>query len=486
DKRAEPLIVKDSKFWVMRPQVTLSGVSGIGTLLSGNYIGIEPGKSKAKKLKFIGLEVPPVITVDQPGREFALHADDLGSLSIGSPVYYRRLNVGQVIAYGLGKDEKSFEIKVFVNSPYDKFVQSDTRFWQESGIDLSLGANGLTVRTQSLLSVLIGGVAFEMPPDAAESEPAAANAGFKLYGDRTAAFAVKEKEIQRYVLYPQESLRGLSVGAPVSFLGLQVGEVTEVGIEFNPAAFTLRPRVEIEVYPRRFVAHLSDAATAARRPRTPEERHAFWQRLVDRGLRAQLQSQNILTGQLFIAFEYFPDAPKARIDWAKQPPVVPVMPGGLESIQDKLTNILTKVEQLPLDDIGGNMKKVLESLDRTLEDVNKMVARVDGEVVPDVKKTLGTLDQTLQDADKMLVRVDGEVVPEVKKTLEDLQKSVASAQRVLANTDAALLGPDAPAQQDLRDALQEIARAAREMRVLADYLERHPETLIRGKAQEKP
>ncbi|HWT83049.1 MAG TPA: hypothetical protein VN648_30070, partial [Candidatus Methylomirabilis sp.] len=181
-----------------------------------------------------------------------------------------------------------------------------------------------------------------------------------------------------------------------------------------------------------------------------------------------------------------PDAPKARIDWAKQPPVVPVMPGGLASIQDKVTTILMKVEKLPLDDISRDLKKVLETLDLTLQDVNKMVVRVDGEVVPDVKKTLGTLDQALQNADKMLVRVDGEVVPEVKKTLEDLQKSVTSAQRVLANTDAALLGPDAPAQQDLRDALQEITRAAREFRVLADYLERHPETLIRGKAQEKP
>jgi paraquat-inducible protein B len=480
------LIVEDSKFWVVQPRVTLSGISGIGTLLSGNYIGIDPGKSKRRSKHFVGLEVAPVVTGGQPGREVVLEADDLGALGIGSPVYYRRLNVGQVTAYDLGKDGTSFQIKIFVNAPYDRYVVPDTRFWQASGIDVSLGATGLTVRMQSLLSVLVGGIAFESPLREEVSEPAEANATFKLYGDRTAAFAQVEKEVQRYVLYFNESLRGLSVGAPVNFLGLPVGEVISAGLEFNPATFGLRPRVEVAVYPNRFVAHLSRAAVVVGRPKTQEDRRAFVQRLVDRGLRGQLRTGSIISGQLFVALEYFPDAPKARIDWAQKPPEMPVVPGGLAPFETKVLNILTKLEQMPLEEITGDLRKVLGTLDQNLRDVNRMMTRMDEEIVPEVKKTLGTLDRTLQDVDKMLVRVDGEVVPEVKKTLEGLQRSVVAAQRVLTNTDTALLGPDAPAQQDLRDALREIARAARGIRVLADYLERNPESLIRGKTQEKP
>jgi paraquat-inducible protein B len=486
DKHAEGLIVEDSRFWVVQPRVTLSGITGIGTLLSGNYIGIDPGKAKERSRQFIGLEVPPAVTGGEPGREFLLRADDLGSVGMGSPVYYRRLNVGQVISYNLTPGGKSFEIKVFVNAPYDKFVLPDTRFWQAGGIDVSLGANGLTVRTQSVLSILVGGIAFETPPDAAAAEPAAANAVFTLYSDRTTAFAKVETEVQRYVLHFNESLRGLSVGARVSFLGIPVGEVTYAGLELTPATLAIRPRVEMLIYPNRFVAQLPKGAAPLAKAMSIQQRQAVLDRLVNRGLRAQLQTSNIISGQLFVALDYFPNAPEARVDRTHEPPEFPVVPGGLASFQDKLLTILTKLEQLPLDDLSRDLKKVLGTLDQTLQDVNRMVTRVDGEVVPEVKKTLGTLDRTLQDADKMLTRVDGEVVPEVKKTLEDLRRSVAAAERVLSNTDEALLGPDAPAQQDLRDALQEIIQAARGIRVLTDYLERHPDALIRGKAQEKP
>ncbi len=457
DKHAEGLIVEDAKFWVEAPRVTLSGISGIGTLLSGNYIGVEPGKSHKKGREFIGLEVPPVITGGQPGREFVLRADDLGSLGIGSPLYYRHLNVGQVIGYDLARDGRSLDIKVFVNGPYDRYVTPDTRFWQASGIDVSVGAGGFSVQTQSVLSILIGGIVFERPPDASAAEPAAANTAFMLYSDRRAAFALRESVIEHYVLHFKESLRGVSVGAPVNLLGLPVGEVTEVGLEFDPATGGVGPRVVIAIYPDRFVAHLQKSAPAGARPRTLRERRAFVQRLIDQGLRAQLQIGSLLSGQLYVALDYFPDAPKAKIDWRQEPPELPVVPGGLAPFEKKILNVLTKLEQLPLEDISRDVKKVLE-----------------------------TLDQALKDVSQIANRVDGEVVPQAEKTLEDLRRSIGAAQRVLANTETTLVGPDAAAQQDLRDALQEIARAARGIRVLADYLERNPNALIRGKTQEKP
>ena len=200
DKSAEGLMVADAKFWVVEPRVTLSGVSGLGTLLSGNFIGFEVGKSDKQQRRFTGLEVPPIITGGQPGRQFVLKANDLGSLGIGSPIYYRRLQVGQVIAYDLSSDGTAMDIKIFVNAPYDKFVNPGTRFWNASGIDVSVGAGGVDVRTQSLVALLAGGVAFDTPPSAARAEPAAANTVFTLYSDQSTAMKQPESVSVRYVL----------------------------------------------------------------------------------------------------------------------------------------------------------------------------------------------------------------------------------------------------------------------------------------------
>jgi paraquat-inducible protein B len=443
DKSAEGLIVEDAKFWIEQPRVSLSGISGIGTLLSGNFIALEVGKSDEKRRDFIGLDVPPAITLDQPGRQYVLQADELGSVGIGSPLYYRRLNVGQVIGYDLAEDGRSVTIKVFVNAPYDKYVTTATRFWQASGIDVTLGANGLSVETQSLLSVLIGGIAFETPPTSQEIKPAPAKAVFPLYSSRTAAVAKHETIVASYVLYFNESLRGLSVGAPVTYQGLPVGEVTSVGFEYDEASDRIRPRVDIAVYPARFAAYVKTSAVLEERMRSEKKRHSVIQKMVAHGIRAQLRSGSLLTGQLYVAFDRFPNAPKAKVDWTKDPPELPVMPGALSELETKIASIIAKIDKVPFEAIGEDLKKLLETTDRTM------------------------------------TRIDEEITPELKASLEELK-------RVLENTDATLVGKDAPAQQELREALQEIARAARAFRVLSEYLERNPDALIRGKTQEKP
>jgi paraquat-inducible protein B len=456
-KSAAGLMVEDAAFWVVEPRVTLSGVSGLSTLLSGNYIGFEAGKSDKKQRNFTGLETAPVITGGQPGRQFVLKADDLGSLGIGSPVYYRRLQVGQLVAYDLAADGKAVQIKVFVNAPYDKFVNSGTRFWNASGIDVSVGAGGVELRTQSLVSVLAGGVAFETPPFSVKAASAAADTVFTLYSDQATAMKQPEAIARRYVLFFRESMRGLSVGAPVTVLGLPVGQVTGVGLEIEPKTLRLRGRVEFVAYPEQFIERLNpeQAAAGEELMRSEQQRRAFFQRMVEeRDLRAQLRSGNLITGQLYVAFDYFPGAPKAKIDWRQDPTVLPAVPSTVQDIEAKLTNIVTKLEKLPLDAIGE-----------------------------DLRKTLASLDQTLKDAGQAVNRIDTDVTPGLKTTLDDVRRAIGAADRVLNNTDATLVGKEAPAQQDLRDALQEITRAARSLRVLADYLERHPESLIRGKTE---
>jgi paraquat-inducible protein B len=462
-KSAAGLMVEDAKFWVVQPQVTLSGVSGLGTLLSGNYIGFEAGKSDTKQRKFIGLDITP-IAAGQPGRQFVLRADTLGSLGVGSPIYFRRLQVGQVISYDLAADGKSIDIRVFVNAPYEQFVKPSTRFWNASGVDVSVGASGVEVRTESLVALLVGGLAFDTPPFASESEPAAPNTVFTLYGDRTVAMKAPDVVSRHYVLNLDESVGGLSVGAPVTLLGIPAGEVTFVGLTLDEKKQSLRPHVELTFFPERILARLPTKEQVASKSLTGDSAAGAAGRLEllrnaieQRGLRAQLRSGNLLTGQMYVAVDYFPNAPKVKMDFSRDPIEFPMVPGTVPQLEAKVSSILAKLDKLPYEAIGADTRKALE-----------------------------TLNQTLKDTDKAVNRFTVEITPEVKSTLEELRRATASADRVLKNTDATLLGKDAPGQQELRDALQEITRAARSLRVLTDYLERHPDALIRGKAEEKP
>ncbi|MGQ0593087.1 MAG: PqiB family protein [Gammaproteobacteria bacterium] len=457
-KSAAGLMVEDAKFWVVEPRITLGGVSGLSTLLSGNYIGFEAGKSAKAQRRFTGHDVQPTIT-DQPGRKFVLKAHDLGSLGIGAPIYYRRLQVGQVAAHNLAADGKSVEITVFVNAPYDKYVNPETRFWNASGIDVSVGADGLDVRTESLLALLAGGLAFDTPSFVAPDEPAAENTAFQLYPDRATAMKQPDAIARRYVLYFTESVRGLEVGAPVTLFGFPVGEVTEVGLTFDPATLVFGPRANITFFFERAVELLSSqekAAVETMAEQSAEARLKMVRRAVEEdGLRAQLQSGNLLTGELYVAFEYFPKEPKPQIDWSKDPLELPVVRGGVADIESKLDSILTKIDSMPIDAIGT-----------------------------DLRKAFATLDETLKEAAHLVKQVDVDTVPELKTTLAELRRMMATADRVLKDTDATLLGKDAPAQQGLRDALEEVTRAARSVRLLTDELERHPEALIRGKTEE--
>ena len=232
-KSAAGLMVDDAKLWVVEPRITLSGVSGLGTLFSGNYIGFEVGKSHEEWRSFTVLDTPPFIAGGQPGRQFVLKAAKLGSLDVGAPVYYRCLLAGQVSAHNLSADGRTIEIKIFVNAPYDQRVVSETRFWNKSGIDVSVGANGLDVRTESLLALLAGGIAFDVPPLETTLQPIAANTAFTLHDDQATAMKQPDAFAQRYVLFFDESLRRLSVGAPVTLFGLQSGEVVDIGLDFD-------------------------------------------------------------------------------------------------------------------------------------------------------------------------------------------------------------------------------------------------------------
>ncbi|KVN91263.1 mammalian cell entry protein [Burkholderia ubonensis] len=436
-KEAEDFAVKGSRFWVVRPRIGATGVSGLGTLLSGAYIGVDAGRSQEGQTDFTGLETPPPVTGDQKGTQYVLRGASLGSIDIGSPVYYRRVQVGQVVGFALDKDGTGVTVNVFVNAPYDQYVGVNSRWWQASGVDLRLDSSGFKLNTQSLATVILGGIAFQAPPNQSSGAAAPNNAVFHLGSDEADAMREPDGPPLQVVMNFNQSLRGLAVGAPVDFRGIVLGEVTNIGIDYDPKAKNFTMPVTMNLYPerlgRRFRETIESKGETARR--------GIVERLVERGLRGQLRTGNLLTSQLYVALDFFPKAAAAKIDPARQPLELPTVPNELEELQVVVADIAKKLDKVPFEQIGAN------------------------------------LNSTLANADRLFKQLDTQVAPEARDTLSAAKQTFSAAE--------ATLQQDSPLQSDVRGALKELTRTLQSLNALADYLERHPESLLKGKPGDK-
>jgi paraquat-inducible protein B len=442
EKYAENYLVKDSRFWVVRARITGATVQGLGTLLSGAYIGMDVGKSTERTSEFTGLEDQPIVTADVPGRHFILKSPTLGSFSLGSPIYFRKIAVGEVESYALDKDGKGVTVRVFIHAPHDQYVNAGTRFWEASGIDVKLSASGVDLETESLASIIIGGIAFQTLDTAATAEPAAQNAEFHLYKDRSTALAHRDAVTLPMAFSFNQSLRGLSIGAPVDFRGVVIGEVTDIRPEYGSGVVHMVAFAN--VYPER----MAGRNIGATRQQLGLSRQQAIDVLVKGGLRAQVRTGSLLTGQLYVAIDFFKDAKPAQVAWNEKPPRFPTVEGAFTGIEENITQITKKIAAMPIEDIGKDTKKALE-----------------------------TFNATLKTVDEAIKHLDTKVTPELHDALVDLRNSLAKVDGLLAQ--------DAPLQEDLRNALREVSRAAASARVLFDYLELHPDSVIRGKPEEK-
>jgi paraquat-inducible protein B len=439
---ARDYLVQDTRFWVVRPRVTGADISGLGTLVSGAYISVDVGHSSEPSRSFTGLEVPPIVTSGLPGREYVLHAKDIGSLSIGSTVFYRHLAAGQVVAYVLDPSGDSVTIKVFINSPYDQFVTHDTRFWQASGIDMSIDSEGVKLHTESLASILQGGVAFQPIAGAPPSPQSAEDSSFPLYSDQERAMREPDTVAQTFVMYFQGSLRGLSVGAPVDLRGIDIGEVKRLSVEYDRDAGMLRFPVEVDIFPQRIRGRPRAGRGAAND--SDIGGHAMIDSMVAHGMRAELKTGSLLTGQKFVSVDVEKQPSPDRVDWNEHPPIFPTAAGGLDEIQDSIGSVAKKLDSVPFDQLSARLMA-----------------------------TLAALQDTLKSTDQVLHQVNGSIAPQVTATLKEAEEAMKNAKEALSS--------EAPLQNDLGSTLLELSHAARSVSALADYLERHPEALIRGK-----
>nr|WP_315248423.1 MlaD family protein [uncultured Duganella sp.] len=436
-KEAKRFTAEDTRFWVVRPRIGASGVTGLNTLLSGSYIGVDAGKSEETTHDFTGLEKPPQVTRDEKGTSYMLHGESLGSIDVGAPIFYRRIQVGQVTGFDLEEKGRGVKMSVFIAAPYDQYVGKNTRWWHASGVDVRLDSSGFKVNTQSLAAVLVGGISFESVSGQKPAAVAPGGTQFALAADQASAMREPDGVAVTTVLYFDQSLRGLSAGAAVDFRGIVLGEVRSVGVEFDPVKRSFRMPVTVDMYPARL------GRAFAKSVQDDQERNGalVLERLVSRGLRGQLRTGNLLTGQLYVALDFFPNAKQVKIDATAEVVELPTVPNSLDELQTQLSSIARKLDKVPFEEIGKNLR------------------------------------DTLKSAEVLMKRLDAQVVPELKDTLAAARKTFSEADQ--------LLQKDSPVQSDLREALRQVTETMESLNALADYLERHPESLIRGKPEKK-
>lgn len=437
---AEPYMTDQTRFWVVRARVTASRVTGLDTLISGAYVGVDPVKDGQPTDRFEALERAPVVTSRENGRSFVLVAPGRGSINPGAPVYHRQVEVGEVVHADLDAQRDVVRFDVFVRAPHDERVRQNSRFWNASGIDASVDENGLRIQTESIVAMLIGGVGFDTPGEA-DGGRAEEGAEFDLFPSKQATevpvFPVKV----RYLTYFDGSVRGLGVGAPVEFRGIRVGQVAEVSLEFDGRDFRIPVLLEIE--PGRVKTPGSDDAAVV----------AHLEGLVARGLRAQLRTGNLLTGQLVVTLGLHPDAPPARIVRGGEHPVLPSVPSQLEALTDQLQALVDKIDALPMEGIAKELER-----------------------------SMGALRDTLGQTGELAGAVQSDLVPAMTRTMNEAERSLASVREVMGGVDA-LIGTRAPAVVELQRLLDGGTQAVRAVRLLADHLERNPEDLIRGRSE---
>lgn len=462
---AEEYLTDTTQFWVVRPRFGTTGVSGLGTLVSGAFIEVDPGKGGTEKSTFKGLEIPPVIKADAPGRQYVLRTAKMGSYSNGSPVNYRGIKVGEVLGHELAKDNRNILVHIFIHQPHDKLVRRSSRFWNVSGVNVSIDADGMKVGTESLQALVVGGIAFETPTNLDASDPAEEGQSFPLHGSREEIKEASYVEKRPIIMYFDGSVRGLTLGAPVEFRGIKVGEVTDVKLEFNAEKNLFQIPVVAEIEPERFTI-------LGERNRSAYENQL--EAFIKKGMRAQLKTGSFLTGQLFVDLDFHPKTVMRLIGGDYLIPEIPTIPTTLDEFTNSITELINKLQKLPLVELTKSLTATAKGAERLVNAPELLQAvRSFDSILRETSTLVKSANGLVENVDDVFSGVDRNVGAEVKKTLTQVQGILTTIDDAVSDKSAL--------RYDLATTLQELAAAARSIRLLASYLERNPNALIYGK-----
>ncbi len=462
-RQAEPLLTDKTIFWVVRPRISLGSVSGLSTLLSGSYVGMLPQTGGTRQNHFVGNEEPPVLQANVPGRIFLLKANRLGSISQGSPIYYRDLVAGEVLGWDFADMAESVTIRAFVRAPFDSYVHDESRFWNASGLSVKLAGAGVQVELESLQALLLGGIAFDTPTADTNAPATPANHVFPLFADRDAAANASYSRRIPVVSYFPGSVRGLGPGSEVTMHGLKVGQVTDVRLMYDRAKDAVVAPVHYLIEPERILGIGAKDVF-----RTPAEAADV---LVKRGLRATLQSASLITGQQEVGLVFDPKAPPATVTMEGPNFVLPsIGGGGFASLEASATDLLNQLNTIPFTGMGQQLTSILSGLN-------------DATTSPEMRQSLKDLSAMIANTNDMVRSLNKGLAP----ATQQLPALTAGLQRTLTNTNKLLMsldnayGDNTSFNRELERLLRQTNEAMSSLSALADLLSRHPEALIKGR-----
>jgi len=469
---AEALLTNRTIFWVVKPRLFAGNVSGLGTLLSGAYIALLPGAEGGNPQRnFTGVENPPVLEANVPGRTFLLTANRIGSISLGSPVFFRDLSVGEVLGWDLEQMAESVTIHVFVRAPFDKYVRDETRFWNASGLSVNLGATGVQVQLESIKALLLGGIAFDTPPDgdgtkaAALAPVSAVDHRFPLFSDSETAKNASYSRVIKLASYFTGSVRGLAAGSDVLLHGMTIGHVLDVQLSVQPDQDAILARVRFEVQPERVLGLGAKLVFSSAK--------AAVDALVKKGLRASLQSTSLITGQQAVAIDLVPDAPAAIVTQDGDYFVMPTTSGGgFADLQASAATLLDQINTIPFAKIG-------EDLDGILKSIHSATAG------PELKQAVAELAGTLAAVQDLARKLDNGLTPTLKQLpalTNELTRTIGNADKLVQSMNSGY-GDNTKFNRDIDRMLAQLNDTLRSVRSLADLLSRHPEALIKGRPE---
>jgi paraquat-inducible protein B len=465
NREAEKLLTDKAQFWVVRPRFFAGAISGLQTLFSGSYIDLLPANEGGQPARsFVGLENPPVLQSDIPGRTFLLQAKRIGSLNLGSPIMFRDLEVGEVLGWDVGEMARDITVHAFVRAPFDQYVHDNSRFWNASGATVQLGPNGLQLQVESLRAVVLGGIAFETPGDPAVTTESTADRAFTLYDSKDAADASVFKRSVPFVANFTSSVSGLVAGSPVTLRGQKIGEVSSVSLIYDAATDNVVAPVHFSLEPGRIaMLELPTDGTLDGRMRD----------LVHRGLRVKLESGNLLTGQKQLVMDIYKDAGPGEVGKQGNAYVIPVLGSGSDDIATAAGNLVNRLNSIPFESIGQNLNQTLAGVNALVND--KQLA----ESVTELRTTLASTQTLVNNLNHGMTPV----MQRLPSIANGLESSVQRTDRLLASLQSGY-GGDSTFNRDVTRVMMQLSDAARSIRVLADLLARHPEALIRGRTDQ--
>lgn len=420
ERFAIPLLQDDTQFWVVRPRIGPGGISGLGTILSGGYIQLEAGTGKIERRDFEGLEEPPVTPVGSPGLNLVLDSSRAGSVGTGDPVLFRGYRVGSVETAEFDPDAQRMKYGLFIDEPFDALVNKNTRFWNSSGMRLKAGADGFNAEFGSLETLLVGGVAFDLPEGTLAGEPASNGDRFDLFPNRDAVNLKTYVNYIEYVVAFEQTVRGLNPGAPVEFRGINVGSVQrvllpEITTDTKPTYGSPIP-VLIRVEPARVgLPDMPDSVAFMKEDIEGAVAH---------GMRATLKTGNLLTGSSLIAIDYFPDEASGTLGEFEGYPVIPTVSTGIDRLEQQVSQVLKKMNDLPLEPVLQQVEATLVSVREAVDTVKtELTGKKAREITASIDAALKKLNATLDS-----VSPDSPTADRLNQALVDLNQTLRNVE----------------------------------------------------------